>query len=62
MAGEKAAPQGAPAAAGRRERPEPCDPRRVAVTGGAGFIGSNFVRWVVANQPQVRVTVLDKLT
>ena len=62
MAGEKAAPQGAPAAAGRRERPEPCDPRRVAVTGGAGFIGSNFVRWVVERQPQVRVTVLDKLT
>ena len=34
----------------------------VVVTGGAGFIGSNFVRWVAANQPGTRVTVLDKLT
>lgn len=32
------------------------------VTGGAGFIGSNFVRYVVNNHPGVRVTVLDKLT
>ena len=34
----------------------------VLVTGGCGFIGSNFVRWVVGNQPGTRVTVLDKLT
>ena len=34
----------------------------IVVTGGAGFIGSNFVRWVVRNQPGVHVTVLDKLT
>lgn len=32
------------------------------VTGGAGFIGSNFVHWVVNNKPNVHVTVLDKLT
>lgn len=33
------------------------------VTGGAGFIGSNFVHWVCANRPEVeRVAVLDKLT
>lgn len=32
------------------------------VTGGAGFIGSNFVHWVVDHQPDVHVTVLDKLT
>lgn len=32
------------------------------VTGGAGFIGSNFVHWVVENQPEARVVVLDKLT
>ena len=32
------------------------------VTGGAGFIGSNFVHWVVDNVPDARVTVLDKLT
>jgi dTDP-glucose 4,6-dehydratase len=32
------------------------------VTGGAGFIGSNFVRWVLERRPSVRVVVLDKLT
>ena len=32
------------------------------VTGGAGFIGSNFVHWVVKHQPDVHVTVLDALT
>ena len=37
-------------------------PSKVIVTGGAGFIGSNFVHWVVDNQPDVHVTVLDKLT
>ena len=37
-------------------------PERIVVTGGAGFIGSNFVHWVVQNQPGVHVTVLDKLT
>ena len=25
-------------------------------------MGSNFVRWVMANQPDVQVVVLDKLT
>ena len=38
------------------------EPRHVVVTGGCGFIGSNFVRWVVRNRPGVRITVLDKLT
>ena len=37
-------------------------PHHIIVTGGAGFIGSNFVHWVVDNQPNVHVTVLDKLT
>ena len=37
-------------------------PRSIIVTGGCGFIGSNFVRWVVQHQPDVYVTVLDKLT
>lgn len=32
------------------------------VTGGAGFIGSNFVRLVLSSRPNVRVVVLDKLT
>lgn len=32
------------------------------VTGGAGFIGSNFVHYVYNHYPEVRITVLDKLT
>ncbi|HWB16730.1 MAG TPA: dTDP-glucose 4,6-dehydratase [Vicinamibacterales bacterium] len=34
----------------------------VLVTGGAGFIGSNFVRWALAAHPDWRITTLDKLT
>lgn len=36
--------------------------KNLIVTGGAGFIGSNFVHYVIANHPEVHVTVLDKLT
>ena len=36
--------------------------KNIVVTGGAGFIGSNFVHFVVKNHPDVHVTVLDKLT
>ena len=35
---------------------------RYLVTGGAGFIGSNFVRYVRETYPDAHVTVLDKLT
>ena len=34
----------------------------VLVTGGAGFIGSNFVRHALTTHPDWRVTTLDKLT
>src|SRR5262245_11346508 len=34
----------------------------VLVTGGAGFIGSNFVRFALRRHPDCRVTTLDKLT
>ncbi len=34
----------------------------VLVTGGAGFIGSNFVKWAHARHPDWRITTLDKLT
>jgi len=34
----------------------------VLVTGGAGFIGSNFVRHALRHHPDWHVTVLDKLT
>ena len=38
------------------------EPSRVVVTGGCGFIGSNFVHYVAREHPGVHVTVLDKLT
>ncbi|HYG68532.1 MAG TPA: GDP-mannose 4,6-dehydratase, partial [Anaeromyxobacteraceae bacterium] len=34
----------------------------VLVTGGCGFIGTNLVRWLLANRPAWRVVNLDKLT
>ena len=34
----------------------------VLVTGGAGFIGSNFVKWAHETHPDWRLTTLDKLT
>ena len=34
----------------------------ILVTGGAGFIGANFVRLMCQARPDTRVTVLDKLT
>jgi len=36
--------------------------RRILVTGGAGFIGSNFVRMVLGEHPDCFVVNLDKLT
>ena len=35
---------------------------RILVTGGAGFIGSNFVRYVARAHPAWEIVVLDKLT
>ncbi|MFM2153331.1 MAG: dTDP-glucose 4,6-dehydratase [Pseudomonadota bacterium] len=37
-------------------------PARLLVTGGAGFIGSNFVHWMLARRPDVRIVTLDALT
>jgi len=37
-------------------------PRKYLVTGGAGFIGSNFVRHLYASDKNIFVCVLDKLT
>jgi dTDP-glucose 4,6-dehydratase len=42
----------------RRDRPS----RRLLITGGAGFIGSNFVHYWVKNYPGDRIVVLDALT
>ena len=35
---------------------------KLVVTGGAGFIGSNFVHCTVAAHPDWKILVLDKLT
>jgi dTDP-glucose 4,6-dehydratase len=37
-------------------------PRNVLVTGGAGFIGCNFVRGLLATDPDLRIVTLDLLT
>jgi dTDP-glucose 4,6-dehydratase len=36
--------------------------KNLLVTGGAGFIGSNFVRYLLQHEPQVRIINLDTLT
>ncbi len=35
---------------------------KLLVTGGAGFIGANFVHYTLAHKPEYQVTVVDKLT
>ena len=35
---------------------------KLLVTGGAGFIGSAFVRYVLAHEPDTQIVTLDKLT
>ena len=37
-------------------------PRRILITGGAGFIGSNFVHHWAKSYPEDRIVVLDALT
>jgi len=36
--------------------------KKILVTGGAGFIGCNFCRYIIKKYPQVKITVLDALT
>ena len=36
--------------------------RRYLVTGGAGFIGSNFIRHILASEPEASIVNLDALT
>jgi len=36
--------------------------KNILVTGGAGFIGSNFVRYILQAEPQVQIVTLDALT
>ncbi|MGN5466828.1 dTDP-glucose 4,6-dehydratase [Lactiplantibacillus plantarum] len=36
--------------------------KKLLITGGAGFIGSNFIRYIYRYHPEIRIIVLDKLT
>ncbi len=36
--------------------------QNILVTGGAGFIGSNFIRYMLAHEPEIRIVNLDALT
>ncbi len=36
--------------------------KKMLVTGGAGFIGANFVHYTIKNRPEYQITVIDKLT
>jgi dTDP-glucose 4,6-dehydratase len=36
--------------------------KHLLIAGGAGFIGSNFVRLLRTTRPEIQITVLDKLT
>ena len=36
--------------------------KNLLITGGAGFIGSNFVRYIFKNYPKYKIIVLDTLT
>ncbi len=36
--------------------------KNLLITGGAGFIGANFVHYTLKNYPDYKVTVIDKLT
>lgn len=51
-----------PAVPGARSRRRKVSGVRLLVTGGAGFIGANFVQQTVTERPDVTVTVLDALT
>jgi len=44
------------------ESQRPVATGRYLITGGAGFIGANFVHLLMERHPEAKVTVLDKLT
>jgi dTDP-glucose 4,6-dehydratase len=54
--------EGAASAAARADTPWARPGARLLVTGGAGFIGSCFVREILGRHDGTRITVLDKLT
>ena len=36
--------------------------KHILITGGAGFIGSNFIHYLIENRPEIKITNLDALT
>ncbi|HCR71924.1 MAG TPA: dTDP-glucose 4,6-dehydratase, partial [Anaerolineae bacterium] len=36
--------------------------KNVMVTGGAGFIGSNFIRYILSVEPEIKLVNFDALT
>ena len=36
--------------------------KNILITGAAGFIGSNFVEFMVNKHPEYNLTIVDKLT
>ncbi len=36
--------------------------QNLLITGGCGFIGSNFIRWALKNHPEIKISNLDALT
>lgn len=40
----------------------PYEPHNLLVTGGAGFIGANFIRYLLQHEPSITIINLDKLT
>ena len=36
--------------------------KKILITGGAGFIGSNFIRYIIKKYPKYKIVNLDKLT
>ncbi len=37
-------------------------PKRIVVTGGAGFIGSNYIQYMLDNYADIHITNIDKIT